>query len=95
MKLLNEEKAMELFMSGDILGLEEIEKQLKEMKINENEDVTQLLNVLFKMNFIIIETEQEDYAKEFNIKANKLYFDMKNKLFEMLEIDLDYYWHKF
>lgn len=93
MKLLNEEKAMELFMSGDIFGLEEMKKQVIETGNSDYSNILDLLDLTLEMNYIVVETEML-YASEFNKKAMDLYADMKNKLFKILEIDIDYYWNK-
>lgn len=97
MKILNEEKAMELYMQGDIFGLEEIEKQLKEMQKNGVEidiDIFNLLDYAMKVNYLVVETEQEKYASDFNGKARELYEQVLAELFKVLEIDIDYYWNR-
>ena len=80
-------------MSGDIFGLEEMKKQVIEIGNSNYSNILDLIDLIISMNFIVIETEMS-YASEFNKKAMDLYIDMKNELFKMLEIDIDYYWNK-
>lgn len=97
MKLANEQKAMELYMNGDIFGLEEMEKQLNEMQKNGTEidtDIFNLLDYAIKVNYLVVETEQEKYASDFNGNARALYEQVLAELFKILEIDIDYYWDK-
>lgn len=97
MKLLNEEKAMELFMQGDIFGLEEMKKQLEMLILQNkeiNEDIMQILEYAMQVNYLVVETEQERYASDYNENARKLYEQVLADLFKILEIDIDYYWNK-
>lgn len=97
MKLLNEEKAMELFMQGDIFGLEEMKKQLEMLVLQNkeiNEDIMQILEYAMQVNYLVVETEQERYASDYNGNARKLYEQVLADLFKILEIDIDYYWNK-
>ena len=97
MKLLNEEKAMELFMSGDIFGLEEMKKQLEEMQKQGTEingDIMQILEYAMAVNYLVVETEQEKYASDYNGNARNLYEQVLADIFKILEIDIDYYWNR-
>lgn len=84
MKLTEKEKETILnsYNYGDYDWLETILK-IVETKEN-NETVMKLLNILFKMNFIIVETEQEEYASKYNVEAYSLYSEMKIDLTKML-----------
>ena len=87
MKLTKKEKDMILksYNYGDYDWLDTILKIVETKK--ENEDIMKLLNILFKMNFIIVETEQEDYAEKYNIEAYDLYSKMKIDLTKMLDYE--------
>ena len=77
--------------------LDEIERQLKEMQKNGVEidiDIFNLLDYAMKVNYLVVETEQEKYASDFNGKARELYEQVLAELFKVLEIDIDYYWNR-
>lgn len=97
MKLLNEEKAMDLFMQGDIFGLEEMQKQLEMLVLQDkeiNEDIMQILDYAIRVNYLVVETEQESYASDYNGNVRQLYEQVLADIFRILEIDIDYYWNK-
>ena len=94
MKLLNEEKAMELFMSGDIFGLEEMKKQVIETGNSDYSDILNLLDLIINMNYSLIETENNSYASKYNGEIREIYEKMLEDLFFKLNIDIDYYWNK-
>lgn len=73
---------------GDLCWLTELSKQIEknENNIDNIEEVYLLLKVLFKMNYIVVETETENYASKYNIQAQELYSQMKVDLTEMLGI---------
>lgn len=87
MQLTEKEKEtiLNAYNYGDYDWLETILK-IVETKEN-NETVMKLLNILFKMNFIIVETEQEDYAGKYNVEAYNLYSEMKIDLTKMLDYE--------
>ena len=90
-KYLDVEKIIKEYM-GDSVWLEEIQYQVNKIETEDVEeqnvlyDVKELLIVLNKMNYIVVETEYMEYAEEFNEKAQELYSRMKIKLTEMLGI---------
>lgn len=83
---------------GDLHWLEVIQEEMQKYKENELyksdlaydheefEQAEKLLYTVFKMNYIIIETETEDYASKYNIKAYDLYREMKIDLTKILGI---------
>lgn len=79
------EKILEAYNYGDFAWLEIIFKIVVRKKDYEN--VMKLLNILFKMNFIIQETEQEEYASKYNVEAYDLYSKMKIDLTKMLNYE--------
>lgn len=86
------------FEYGDLSALEEIAEQLKiprlrdELEENHNiKDIDELLEMLFYMNSIIISTETFGFADKYYANAHELYYEMKIDLFEMLDIDLDWF----
>lgn len=87
MKLTKKEKEtiLKSYNYGDYDWLDTILKIVENKK--DNEDIMKLLNILFKMNFIIVETEQEDYAEKYNIEAYDLYSKMKIDLTKMLDYE--------
>lgn len=96
MKLLNEKKAMELYMQGDIFGLEEMKKQLEMLVLQDkeiHEDIMQILDYAITVNYLVVETEQEKYASDYNGNVRTLYEQVLSDIFRILEIDIDYYWN--
>lgn len=87
MKLTKKEKDIILksYNYGDYDWLDTIMRIVETKK--ENEDIMKLLNILFKMNFIIVETEQEEYAEKYNVEAYDLYSKMKIDLTKMLNYE--------
>ena len=91
-KYLDVEKIIKAYC-GDGVWLEEITNQVNKIETEDVEeqdvlyDVKELLYLLWKMNYIVIETEMEKYASEFNSQAQELYSRMKIKLTEMLGIE--------
>lgn len=91
-KYLDVEKIIKAYI-GDYTWLEEIQEQVNKIETeNAKEldtiyDVQELLTLLFKMNYIVIETETQDYASDFYDTAHEVYSQMKIKLTQMLGID--------
>lgn len=73
---------------GDLCWLEELERQVIEnhAKIKNVEVIYNFLRVLWRMNYVVVETETENYASKYNIQAQELYSQMKLDLTEMLGI---------
>ena len=84
MELTEKEKEMILnaYSFGDFQWLDTIMRIVEHIK--NNEEVMKLLTVLFKMNFILNETETEKYAGKYNSKVQELYSEMKIDLTKML-----------
>ena len=74
-------KILQAFEHGDLIGLDEVETQLENSK-----EVEQDLFNLYKLNFVLIETETNNYASKYNIQVQELYSKMKSNLFEILEM---------
>ena len=73
---------------GDLCWLEELKKQIEENadKIEHIETVRNLLATLFNMNYVVVETETEEYASKYNIAVADIYCQMKYDLTNMLGI---------
>lgn len=84
MELTEKEKEMILnaYSFGDFQWLDTIMRIVEHIK--NNEEVMKLLTVLFKMNFILNETETEEYASKYNLRVQELYSEMKIDLTKML-----------
>lgn len=87
MKLrINKNKILQEFEKGDLLGLDEVETQLENSEEVEQE-LFNLITCLYKLNFVLIETETRSYASKYNIEVQELYSNMKNDLFDFLKIE--------
>ena len=87
MKLrINKNKILQGFEKGDLLGLDEVETQLENSEEVEQE-LFNLITCLYKLNFVLIETETRSYASKYNIEVQELYSNMKNDLFDFLKIE--------
>ncbi len=85
-KDLDKQKILEAFKeNGDGMGLDEIQYQLEKVN-NVDKEINKLLDFLYELNYLLIETEQENYAAKYNIKVQELYSEMKADLFERLGI---------
>lgn len=86
MKLkINKNKILQEFERGDLLGLDEVETQLENSEEVEQE-LFNLVTCLYKLNFVLIETETRNYASKYNIEVQELYSNMKSDLFDILKI---------
>lgn len=84
--MLNRQKIVTVFEEvGDSAGFDEIKKQIEELN-NVDNDVKELLECLYSLNYIIIETETKDYASKYNLEVQELYSKMKDDLFTRLGI---------
>ncbi len=85
-KDLDKQKILEAFKeNGDGMGLDEIQYQLEKVD-NVDKEINKLLDFLYELNYILIETESENYASKYNMKVQELYSEMKADLFERLGI---------
>lgn len=82
---INKSKIQEAFERGDIIGLDELQTQLKN-NTNVDQDLLDLLTCLYELNFVLIETETKNYATKYNIQVQELYSKMKSDLFNILEM---------
>lgn len=87
MKLTEKEKEtiLNAYNYGDLNWLGVICKIVGQK--NDNEEIIKLLNILYKMNFILQETETENYAGKYNEQAQNLYSEMKIDLTKMLDYE--------
>lgn len=91
-KYLDREKIIKAY-SGDCIWLNEIEEQVKNIKTNNAEELDTIYNVgellvlIWKMNYIVCETEDRDYAAKYYEQAYDLYSEMKIDLTKMLGIE--------
>ncbi len=86
---INKEKIIKAFEDGDSIGLSEIDKQLKHINDVDGyieRNIEDLLICISNLNYILIETESENYASKYNMKVQELYSEMKADLFERLGI---------
>lgn len=88
MKLSQEskDKIREAYI-GDLTWLDTIAKEITKYDSKDKQEIEMLLNTLYKMNYVIMETETEEYAEKYYDKAHELYSEMKIDLTEMLGIE--------
>lgn len=72
---------------GDAYWLDVIGAEIEGHNDKNLEDILLLLKTLYKMNYIIMETETEEYAGKYYTQAHELYAEMKVDLTEMLGIE--------
>ena len=70
---------------GDLTWLDTIREIIKEKE--NNDEILELLNTIYKMNYIVMETETENYADKYYGKAHDLYSEMKIDLMQMLNYE--------
>lgn len=99
---LDKEKIIKSYC-GDDVWLEEVENQILE-NLNNNlnnltnkeimqlEKARELIIILYKMNYIIVETETEEYFDKYNAQVFELYSTMKIDLMELL--DYNNFWEE-
>lgn len=99
---LDKEKIIKSYC-GDSVWLEEVESQILE-NLNNNlnnltkeeivqlEKAKELIIILYKMNYIIVETETKEYFDKYNAQVLELYSTMKIDLMELL--DYDNFWEE-
>ena len=73
--------------NGDLHWLTTIALELENYKDEDKRDVELLLKTLFKMNYIILETETEEYAMKYNEQVQDLYSEMKIDLTKMIDYE--------
>ena len=93
-KLKNEKDCINAYLTGDIIGLEKIEKDLREQGYTDEDDIIKMLTSTYKANYIFLECQTEEYADNFYDYAENLYKKMLNMLFDMLNIDIKKYWER-
>ena len=73
---------------GDITWLEELERQVIEnhAKIKNVEVIYNFLRILWRMNYVVVETETKEFASKYNGDVYEVYRQMKLDLTEMLGI---------
>ena len=100
MKLSEESKKriIEAYI-GDLHWITIIKSELEKYKQNELmksdnaydweefEKISKLAEIIFRMNYVIMETETEEYAEKYYTQAHELYAEMKVDLTEMLGIE--------
>lgn len=91
---LDKEKIIKSYC-GDNVWLEEVENQILENLNNNLDNLTmeeiiqlgkarELIIILYKMNYIIVETEVKEYFDKYNIQTFELYRTMKIDLMKLL-----------
>lgn len=88
MKLSQEskDKIREAYI-GDLTWLDTIAKEITKYDSKDKQEIEMLLNTLYKMNYVIMETETEEYAEKYYDKVHELYSEMKIDLTKMLGIE--------
>ena len=91
------EKIKKAYEIGDSFWLDIIEKTVKEefeqkksdlaYDYEENETILKLIETLYKMNYVIIETETEEYANKYYNDTHELYIKMKTDLMKMINYE--------
>lgn len=76
-------KILQAFERGDLLGLDEVETQLENSE-DVDPQIFNLVTCLYKLNFVLIETETKNYASKYNIQVQELYSKIKSDLFDIL-----------
>ena len=93
---LDKEKLINSYNNGDSSWLAEIEKQVKENEFRkdlteeDNETIAtakKMIKLLWHMNYVIIETEEEDYARKYNEETYDIYSRIKIDLMQLLDYD--------
>lgn len=86
MKLnINKREIEEAFERGELIGLDEIDTQLENSE-DVDQEIFNLVTCLYKLNFVLIETETKNYASKYNMQVQELYSKMKSDLFDILEM---------
>lgn len=74
----------EAYNCGDICALDKILSALKENHFEEDSTEMKLLDFCYRLNYLLIETETEYYAGEYNSEILEAYISVKSDLFEMI-----------
>ncbi len=74
----------EAYKCGDIFALDGISSALKENHFEEDSTEMKLLDFCYRMNYLLIETETEDYASGYNNEILEVYNKVKGDLFEKI-----------
>ena len=69
---------------GDLIWLDTIKEELTKYESEDKNIILKLIDILYSMNYIIIETEMEEYASKYNTQAQDLYSEMKIDLTKMI-----------
>ena len=84
---LDKEKLINSYNNGDNSWLAEIEKQITEEDIEIITTAKKMINLLWHINYAIIETEEEDYASKYNEQIHNINSEIKIDLMELLNYD--------
>lgn len=77
---------------GDLVWLKEIEKQMSEISIKSDAQrerfikAYHIINILYRLNYIVLETEINSNVAEYNGQVQEIYSKMKYDLTELLGI---------
>lgn len=74
----------EAYKCGDICALDRISSALKENHFEEDSTEMKLLDFCYRMNYLLIETETENYASGYNNEILEVYSKVKGDLFEKI-----------
>ena len=85
MKLSQEskDKIREAYI-GDLIWLDTIKEELTKYESEDKDIILKLIDTLYEMNYVIIETETEEYAEKYYTQAHDLYSEMKIDLTKMI-----------
>ena len=91
-----EKRFMTQWLSGDIFGIEEIEKILKEeIKLIDNMESYSIFDTIAyckSLNSMKVATEMWSDLEDMESEIENLYDKIKNKLFDSFENDFNEYW---
>ena len=73
--------------TGDIYWLETIEIELSKYDLKNKQEINCLLDILYKMNYVVVETETQKVASKYFQKIHDVYAEMKVDLTKMLGIE--------
>lgn len=88
MKLSEESKKriIEAYI-GDLHWLDTIKEELTKYDSEDKVDILKMIDTLYHFNWVVLETETEEYAEKYYTQAHELYAEMKVDLTEMLGIE--------
>lgn len=81
------EKIKAEYDMGDIYWLETIENELSKYDLKNKQEIYCLLDILYKMNYVVEETQTQKVASKYFQETYDVYAEMKVDLTKMLGIE--------